>query len=74
MIITALLIFIFLRELLFQVSMHKMTNKLMSKNYAEYQKVMDQAEMTELRLKNEKVVRDYEASTDQNFAILNDII
>ncbi len=71
--IIALLVFIFLREVMFQFSMHKMTNKLMSKNYAEYQRVVDQAEMTELRLKKEKESRNQEELTDQNFAILNDL-
>lgn len=71
--VIALMVFIFVREIIFQYSMHKMTNKLMSKNYAEYQRVMDQAEVMELRLKKEKEAREFEETTEHNFSILNNM-
>lgn len=67
MIEISLLIFIIVREALHQYSMHKMINKMMSRNFAEYQSLVDKVKLEELNVKNTKLnipVEEYEPESD----------
>lgn len=73
MIISALLVFILCREIVHQYSMHLLMNKLMSKNFAEYQSTMDRVKVEELKVnKNEQFIAD-DYDPDPAMAILEGI-
>ncbi len=49
-VIVFLCIYIALREAFFQYTQHKLINKLMSKNFADYQATLDKKDLAELNL------------------------
>jgi len=74
LVIIFLLAAFIIRELIFQVTIHRLINKLMAKSLTEYTQSMDRLSLEELNLQRHKIdMNAFDQEIAQETAIINSI-
>jgi len=74
LVIIFLLAVFVIRELIFQVTIHRLINKLMAKSLTEYTQSMDRLSLEELNLQRHKIdMNAFDQEIEQETAIINSV-